>query len=144
MDIGRHPFWHMPDEPDYRAFREHFAESKDFPSVPENCDIRVTYEPAAVGMLALAYCWPIAILFGLLYRAIRGSKRDMILHCALHLALGLLAGVGLCIVVWLVLGGWGPPALELFVALGVIGGIASGVVSFNKGKPGHSTEAASS
>ena len=91
MDLGRHPVWQPPAPPDYAAFRQHFERSEDFPPRNGGWVIRAGYDPAGVGLAAAAYCWPVALMCGLLYLAVRGPRRDVVLHCALHVAAGLSA-----------------------------------------------------
>lgn len=130
MDLGRHPVWQPPAAPDYAAFRQHFERSEGFPPPNGGWAIRAGYDPAGVGLTAVAYCWPVAVVCGLLYFAARGPRRDVGLHCALHVAAGLTVAVAACVALWCVVGGWGPPAVGCFEVLGVVGGIISGLASF--------------
>jgi hypothetical protein len=137
MDLGRHPAWQPPAAPDYTAFRQHFDRSEDFPPPDGGWVIRVSYDPVDVGLAALAYSWPVAAVCGLLYLAVRGPRRDVVLHCALRVAAGLSIAVAACVGLWCVVGGWGPPAVGCFGVLGVVGGIVSGLMSFSQGTPNH-------
>jgi hypothetical protein len=135
MNLGRHPVWQPPAAPGYAAFRQHFERAEEFPLPDGGWTIRVGYDPAEVGLAAMAYCWPVALICGLLYLAIRGSRRDLVLHCALRVAAGLSAAVVACIALWCMIGGWGPPAVGWFGILGVVGGILNGLASYRNNTP---------
>jgi hypothetical protein len=130
MDLGRHPVWNPPAAPDYDAFRNHFERSKEFPppdggwGIDRHCDL------FGIGLMAVAYSWPITLVCGLAYIAIRGLRRDVVLHCALWAAGGMSLGFVACIALWFVAGGWGPPMPGCFAFIGVIGGIYYGLASF--------------
>lgn len=132
MRLDPHPVWWPPATPDYQVFRRHFGQSQEFPLPDGEWVIRTSYDPIDVGLAAVAYCWPVALACGLLYLAVRGTRRDVILHCALYVAAGLVVAVAACFTLYCVVGGWGPPAVGCFGALGVVGGIVSGLASFQQ------------
>jgi hypothetical protein len=80
----------------------------------------------------LLYLWPVTVVGGVLYLAIRGRRRDVILHLGMCAGLGLTVGAVACIGLWLLFGGWGPPAPELFGGLGLVAGIVGGLGSFKR------------
>ena len=135
MDLGRHPAWQPPAAPDYQSFRQHFEQSREFPPPNGGWAIRASYDPVDVALAAVAYFWPVALVCGLLYLVVRGPRRDVVLHCALHVAAGLSVAVAACVALWCLVGGWGAPAVGCFGVLGLVGGSISGVASFSKGTP---------
>ncbi len=65
---------------------------------------------------------------GLLYLVFRKNKNesDLALHYALYIALGFIAGATICFVLWLLIGGWGPPFPFIFALAGLGFGIYLG------------------
>lgn len=133
MELGRHPLWDPPDAPDYHTFRQHFEQSKEFPPPNGGWAIHLHCDSLDIGLLAHAYCWPVALLCGLTYLRVRGSRRDLVLHCALWAAGGISIAVVACIALWFALGGWGPPMPGCFAFLGLILGVYYGLASFAQG-----------
>jgi hypothetical protein len=81
-------------------------------------------------LLLLFYLWPTTWLAGLLYLAIRGPRRDRILHISLFAAIGLTCGAFICCGMWLLLGGWGPPAPVIFGFMGILSGVLAGMLTY--------------
>lgn len=142
MRLDRHPVWQPPAAPDYQAFRQHFERSREFPRPDGRWVIRASYDPIGVALAAVTYCWPVSLVCGLLYLAVRGPRRDEVLHCALGVAAGLSVAVAACVGLWCVVGGWGPPAIGCFGVLGVAGGVVGGLASFQQRptEPGAATD----
>ena len=112
-----------------------FQESEGFPSEgTPGCTIQRRLKVDWMAADLLLYLWPLTVVGGLLYLAIRGERRDLILHLGLSAGIGLTAGVAVCIGLWMMLGGWGPPAPEFFGGLGLVAGVAGGLVSFKWGR----------
>ncbi len=132
IDLGEHPVWRPPAAPGYEAFRRVFERSEGFPPPKGWYDIRVSYSPAGVALTALFSCWPVAFLCGLAYLAVRGPRRDVLLQCALGGSTGLATAVAVCVGLWCVIGGWGPPLLVGFAAVGVVGGVVCGLASLGE------------
>jgi hypothetical protein len=78
----------------------------------------------------LLHLWPVTVVGGLLYLAMRRKRRDLTLHLGLSAGIGLTASGAACLGLWLVFGGWGPPAPEFFGGLGFVLGIVGGLLSF--------------
>lgn len=79
------------------------------------------------------YLWPITLAFGLGYRVLRWTRRDLVLHLAFFAGIGLTLAVVVCLGFWIIFGGWGPPNLGILGTLGFIGGIAAGLGTFRRG-----------
>jgi CHASE2 domain-containing sensor protein len=69
------------------------------------------------------YLWAVAAVFGIIYLCIHRRPRDPILHVALCLGATLTVAALICFLLWLVVGGWGPPAPELFGGLAILLGL---------------------
>lgn len=132
MNLGRHPVWQPPAVPGYETFREHFNQSPDFPIQNSGCIIRVSYDPVSISIESVFYFWPVTCVCGLAYRSIRGTRRDPVLQCALSIAVSLPIAMFVCVALWCVGGGWGPPVVGFFVFLGMIFGILNGLSSLLK------------
>lgn len=135
MRLGRHAVWNPPPGPTYAEFRAYYLDSQTFPPPGAGWTIRVSCHPAEVALGAVAYSWPAAALCGLLYRATRGPRRDVALHCALWAAAGLSAALAACVAFWCALGGWGPPLPGCFGLFGALGGAAFGLQTLRPAKP---------
>jgi hypothetical protein len=135
IQLGNGPMWERPVAPDYQAFRDHFEKPQNFPAPNDVWVITTSYEPWNVILGSLIFCWPTTVVCGLLYHVFRGEKRDWVLHISLYIAIWLSASVGVCVVLWVIVGGWGPLAFDCFAVLGFIGGISSGLVTFRKATP---------
>jgi hypothetical protein len=129
MDLGRNPVWAPPPDPQYAQFQEHFR--GDFPTeAPKGLTIQRVLKLDWMAADLLLYLWAVTVAFGLLYLAVRGERRDLILHLGLSTGIGLTAGAAFCIGLWMLFGGWGPPTPEFFGGLGLVVGIISGLASF--------------
>jgi hypothetical protein len=135
VDLGRAPIWAPPPEPPYATFRQDFKESEGFPPEgPPSLAIRRVLRLDWMSADLLLYLWSVSVLAGLLYLAMRGHRRDLILYLALSVGVGLTAAAAACIGLWLFYGGWGPPFPEFFGALGLVAGIVAGLASFKQGQ----------
>jgi hypothetical protein len=135
VDLGRAPVWVPPSDPTYARFREDFKESEGFPAEGSpGLTVQRVLKLDWMAVDLLLYLWPVTVVGGLLYLAVRGERRDLILHLGLAAGIGLTAGAAACIGLWLLFGGWGPPAPEFFGGLGLVAGIVVGLVSFKRGR----------
>jgi hypothetical protein len=124
ISLSSRPVWSPPPVPSYETFRETFT---DLPleRAPGTDIVRVfRYDAAVFGFLLLAVAS--AGLCGLLHLLTRRGGRDAIFHYALFIAIGFIAAAATCFVVWLVVGGWGPPFPLAFALLGIGFGIYLG------------------
>lgn len=133
VDLGRAPIWSPPPTPTYAIFQSDVEGSKGFPAeeTPGLVFKRILRIDWMVIDLLL-FLWPATVVSGLVYLALRGERRDFLLHLGLCIGIGLSLGVVGCVGLWLLFGGWGPPAPELFGSLGLIGGIVGGPLSFER------------
>ena len=133
VGLGPAPIWAPPPEPVHATFQKDFGESENFPpqGAPGLTIKRVLKVDKMAGDLLL-YLWLVTVICGLLYLASRGKTRDLVLHLGLSAGIGLTAGATACVGLGLVLGGWGLPAPGFFGGLGLVGGIAGGLLSFKR------------
>ena len=133
FDLGRAPVWSAPPDPGYEEFREKFDDSDGFP-LKQTPGLTIESVPKLGWSLIelLLYVGAVTLVCGLAYVAIRGERRDLTLHLALHTGAALAVSSAICIGLWLVLGGWGPPGLLCFGSLGVVVGLAWGFDSYAK------------
>lgn len=135
MQLGRHPLWRPPPAPEYEAFREYYIGRDAFPPPGRASRLFVAYDLAGVGVEAVAYCWPVLMLCGLIYLTRRGPRRDLVLHCAMNVGWGVIVAGVACVALWVVRGGWRPPFVGGFVVLAVFGGVLSGLMTFADAVP---------
>lgn len=134
VDLERAPIWSPPPEPVYTTFQKDFKNSENFPTEDDSSfTIKRVIRVDWMIVDLLLYLWPITVINGLLYYFTRGRKRDFVLHLGLFVGIGLTAGAVLCVGLWMLFGGWGPPSPEFFGILGLAGGILGGLVSFKRG-----------
>jgi hypothetical protein len=131
VDLDRAPVWAPPPDPPYAKFQKVFKESDDFPAGgTPGLTIHRVLKLDSLAVDLLLYLWPVTFFSGLLYLALRGERRDLILHCGLSAGIGLTAGAVVCIGLWLLLGGWGPPLPDCCGSLALFVGIFVGIRSF--------------
>lgn len=135
VDLGRAPVWAPPPVPPYARFWEDFKDSKEFPAEgTPNLTLHHVLKLNWMVFDLLLYLWLVTAVSGLLYLALRRERRDLILHLGLWVGIGLTAGATVCIGLWLMLGGWGPPAPDFFGGLGLVMGVIVGLWTFQRGR----------
>ncbi|WP_372725249.1 hypothetical protein [Novipirellula sp.] len=119
------PIWQSPPVPEYGHFTDMFD---SLPSVqPDSSAIVVLFRWDWVAIELLLGQWLVTSSVGVLYVMTRGTNVDIFLHFVLYVAIGLTVGACACVGLWLVLGGWGPPAPLFFAICGLILGIVMGL-----------------
>lgn len=138
------PVWQPPAVPAYHHFTEIFD---NLPAEqPNSSIIAIVTRWDWMALEVLLWFWLLASFIGVLYIMARGACVDTLLHFVLHLAIGLTLGAIACVGLWLMFGGWGPPAPLFFGTCGLILGIVLGVARLRQvnaaptGAPGHATE----
>lgn len=132
IDLPRSPIWSPPPLPDYADFP---ADSDDggLPaesSTPLVIERRLRFTFMYID--TLLWLWPVTLLAGVGYRVLRDNQRDRVLHLALCIGIGLSSAAACSIVLWMMLGGWGPPAP---VFLGTVGLVAGAIAAFLSYRP---------
>jgi len=128
IDLDRRPVWSPPDVPAYGQFQDVF---KDLPA-EATPGLSITRALMWDWMLVdlLLYLWGVAAAFGILYLLARGRRRDPVLHGALCLGAAMMAAAAACFGLWLLVGGWGAPAPELFGLVGVAAGTLLAILTY--------------
>jgi hypothetical protein len=128
IDLDRRPIWVPPDVPAYRQFQEVF---EDLPG-EATPGLTITRALMRDWMLVdfLLYLWGVAAALGILYLLARGRRRDPVLHGALCLGAAMTAAAAACFGLWLLVGGWGAPAPELFGLVGVAAGTLLAILTY--------------
>lgn len=141
VDLSRAPIWAPPPEPVHATFQAVFNESEYFPAQgTPGLTIKRVLKVDWMAVDLLLYLWPVTVVGGLIYLATRERRRDLVLHLGMSAGFGLSSGAIACIGLWMLFGGWGPPAPGFFGGLGLVGGIVGGFLSYNpeSGEPsGH-------
>src|SRR5215831_18580004 len=84
VDLGRTPLWSPPAVPSYAKFKEAFKDSADLPT-EDSAGLAITRQVDLESLVIelFPYLWIVTVVFGLLYLAGRGTRRDPILHVAM-------------------------------------------------------------
>lgn len=133
--LPKSPIWSPPPLPAYSDFAAVFDNDGDLPdefSTPLVIERRLRF--AFMYIDTLLWLWPVTLLAGIGYCVMRNDKRDWILYSALCIGTGLSSAVACSIVLWITLGGWGPPAPAF---LGTVGLVAGAVATFVSFRPKH-------
>ncbi len=78
----------------------------------------------------------IGVVVAALYLPFQHQVRDPVLHVTAWMGVGLMAGAFLCVLIWMIFGGWGPPMPLFFAAIGItVGILAAFVLWFRDGSP---------
>jgi hypothetical protein len=131
LTLPQAPLGAAPDVPTYQQFRKTFD---DIPgeSTP-GLTIRRLLKWDWMLFDFLLYLWGVTLAFGIVYRMVRGKRRDPLLHGALCVGVAVTVAAGICVGLWLLLGGWGPPAPEFFGVLGVVVGLWGAIRTYRRG-----------
>ena len=115
------PLWSPPSTPPYQAFRDAIT---DLPAeMPPGTAIRRIARYDDTLFQLIAYVGTSSLVCGIIYLATRRGRRDILLHYVVSVAGGFVSSVVLCIVVWLIFGGWAPPFPIFFGVLGIASGL---------------------
>ncbi len=133
IDLDRSPLWSPPPSPDYAAFKSTFD---DLPSSkPAEFTItRVHKWSWTLLDLALLFLL-IGLISALVYFPLRKRLHDPVLHYAGWIGMGLAGSAILCFVLWVLVGGWGPPVPLLFTVLGVVSGAVVAAITWRSESP---------
>ena len=127
IDLPRAPLWAGPAVPAYSAF----AEFPDLPPLrPAGATIQRSLRFDWMMQDFMLWLWGLCMGCGLLYLMLRDGRRDWILHEALAIGIGLTISAGACVGLWMVFGGWGPPAPLVFGITGLLAGLIVGAAKY--------------
>jgi len=133
VDLGRTPLWSPPAVPNYSKFKDVFKDSAALPA-EDSAGLAITRQADLESLLIefFLYLWIVTVVFGLLYLAGQGARRDPIMHVVMTTGIGLTAALMTCIALWSTVGGWGPPFPITLAVAGLIGGIAGGLMCYRR------------
>jgi len=121
--------------PTYTTFAERFQNGERFPDQHSpGISIRRTLKLDLMIVESLFGIWAVTALVGLLYRRLRREQSDLTLHLALSIGMGLTVAAIVSIGLWILLGGWGPPALAFLGSVGLIAATVIGFASFKRAR----------
>ncbi|MEM7147162.1 MAG: hypothetical protein AAF591_18745 [Verrucomicrobiota bacterium] len=118
MDLSSRPLWDRPSAPTFADFTQHFSSS----SLPDTGEITV-YHKWDWWLIDVFMIWLIGSLV-IAPISFLAFRRDRALGVFARVGAGLIASALACFLLWLAVGGWGPPAPLLF---GIIGLVAGGI-----------------
>ncbi|MEM7790385.1 MAG: hypothetical protein AAF546_03195 [Verrucomicrobiota bacterium] len=116
MDLSSRPLWDRPSAPSFADFAQHFSSS----SLPDSGEITV-YHKWDWWLLDVFMIWLIGSLV-IAPISFLAFRRDRALGVFARVGAGLIASAIACFVLWLAVGGWGPPAPLFFAIIGLVTG----------------------
>ncbi len=131
IDLGRRPLWSPPALPGVEDFQANYGNSDTCPREIDD-SVRFSRSLKLQWMLVdfLMFLWPVTLFCGLVYLLVRGKHRDLSLHISLFAGLGMTTGVLVCVQLYEMYGGWGPPSPEFFGGVGLALGVLVGALTF--------------
>lgn len=116
MDLDSIPIWDKPSPPSIDDFIEHFSGS----FLPSAGEITV-YHKWDWWLVDVFMVWLIGSLV-IAPISFVAFRRDRFLGVFARVGAGLIASALVCVLLWLVFGGWGPPAPLFFAVIGLVAG----------------------
>jgi len=116
MDIESSPLWSRPSNPTFDDFEAHFSEIE----LPDGGVISV-YNRWGWWIIDLT----MVLLVGFLIftpASFLSATRNKPLGVFARIGAGLIISALSCLLLWLIVGGWGPPAPLVFAVIGLFGG----------------------
>ncbi len=128
----RAPIWLPPPLPRIAVDRERSPGGDGNASRTPSPQTAAWVAPMLPSMLieVLLCIWAVTGAAGLIYCAIRGERRDFVLHVGWAVGRWLTYALVLCMGLWMVGGGWGPPFPLFFGFTGLCAGVMSGVSTY--------------
>ena len=118
MDLDSQPLWKRPNSPSFTEFTGHFSNT----SLPGSGEISV-YHKWDLWLLDVLMIWLIGSLV-ITPISLLASRKDPALGVFARVGAGLITSAITCFLLWLIFGGWGPPAPLFFAFIGLgAGGI---------------------
>lgn len=115
------PAWSPPVVPAYDTFQQTFRDLPPKPPAGTIIERVVRYDIALFDLLCFGAAS--ASICGLIYVFRPKGSRDVVLHYASHIAVGMMVAAAICFLLWLVFGGWGPPFPLFFGVMGIALGL---------------------
>ena len=119
-DLPPNPIWDPPALPTYESISSQF----DLPiEPPEDCEITMRLRWGGMLLEFAFYMFILATFLVCVFYHPHKSKPSRFLHATACVIISILASCCFCFVLWLIIGGWGPPVPILFILTGFVFGI---------------------
>lgn len=128
MDLPNQPLWITPSAPSYADFNQHFSQAP----VPREgrTFVRIKWDWMLDGLFTNWLL--IFICYGLVHLFSFKQSSSLVAAFFLRVGLGLIGSAAVCILTWVLFGGWGPPSPRLFGIYGVLAGVYMGYVHLRR------------
>lgn len=124
------PVWNPPSIPTYEQFHSQFDALPKNQAQGTSLTRILKWDWMVVDFLV--YFWGITTGVSVVYLGIRAKRRDPVLQFTLWIAAGLTGSAVTCVLLWGVIGGWGPPWPLLFGVVGLILGPIIGAKRYSR------------
>lgn len=135
IDLDTAPTWRPPSKPAFDRFQEAFDDLP--PHQPHGTSIVLLLKWRSMIIDSILCVWGITAVFAVVYLRVKTERRDFSLHCIASVAAALTGSAAICVALWIILGGWGPPQPLLFGVLGLTAGVVLGAKTY--ARTAHST-----
>lgn len=129
------PVWEPPPIPGYNRFSELSELAPQFPTRRQEFRIERKLRWDLMLVNLMLDLWAVTAVASLVYLVIRGRRSDLILHCALSIAVCFTFAAILCAGLSYLSGGWTYKVAETFGVSAFLVGIAVGFVTFHAPSP---------
>jgi|GEM_PF-2251531 len=119
LDIPNHALWNTPAYPTVAAFSAAFPDTET--PFPVNGTV-TGYHKWDWWLIDLLTVWLVSFAFIVLV-GLSFSFKTPAWGALMRVGGGLYLGAGVCVVLWIIMGGWGPPAPLICGVAGIIAGI---------------------
>ena len=119
-DLPPNPIWDPPALPTYESISSQF----DLPiEQPDDCEISMRLRWGGMLLEFAFYMFILSTFLVCVFYHPHKFKPSRFLHATACVTISILASCCLCFVLWLIIGGWGPPVPILFILIGFVVGI---------------------
>jgi hypothetical protein len=129
IHLDSQPVWSPPATPAYADFQIVFNDLPPQQSMRSKIDIQLEWDFMLVTFFL--YLLGASVLFGI-HTLIRPGRRSLGVYIIRSLAISLTGAAATCFVVWLLVGGWGPPSPLFFGLVGLVVGIWIGLFTWSR------------
>lgn len=120
LNLPTSPIWSPPETPTYADFVKSLPSLGGTPEPPH--PPRVYPNIGSLFFHFVLWLWLLCVVVAIIYSTLFQRYRDWFLDIVWWTAISMTTSAMLCIILWIALGGWGPPALILFAFAGLIAG----------------------
>lgn len=123
--VDRAPIWKPPEPPKPAEFGEAFRVRPE--SMTEDMVIRTHLKWDFMLLDFFLWFLGVSLFFGVVSLSAPTGRHSISVHLIRWIAVALSGAAAACVVLWLVVGGWGPPEPLFFASGGVVAGIVLGI-----------------